>query len=53
MDWLGLSYDEFYRQSERTEIYKKYLEELIDKKIAYVSKEEVKEKGYCEADERC
>ena len=26
MTWLGLSHDSFYRQSERTDIYKKYLE---------------------------
>ena len=43
--WLGIPYDEFYRQSERTEIYKKYLEELIAKDLAYVSKEEPKEEG--------
>ena len=45
MGWLGFSYDEMYRQSERTEIYKKYLQELIDKELAYVSKEEVKKEG--------
>lgn len=43
--WLGLDYDEFYRQSERTEIYKKYLEKLIEEGKAYVSKEEVKKEG--------
>jgi glutamyl/glutaminyl-tRNA synthetase len=43
--WLGLSYDEFYRQSERTEIYKKYLKQLIDGGFAYVSKEEVVAEG--------
>ncbi len=43
--WLGISYDEMYRQSERTEIYKKYLQELIDNGSAYVSKEEVKKEG--------
>lgn len=45
LKWLKLPYSEFYRQSERTEIYKKYLKELIDKKIAYISREEPKEKG--------
>ncbi|MDP2788471.1 MAG: glutamate--tRNA ligase family protein [bacterium] len=44
-DWLGLHYDEYYRQSERTPIYKKYLEKLIREGKAYVSKEEVKEEG--------
>ena len=43
--WLGLSYDEFYRQSERGEIYKKYLKQLIDNGSAYISKEEPKEEG--------
>ena len=43
--WLNMPYKEFYRQSERTEIYKKYSKELIDKKLAYVSTEEPKEKG--------
>lgn len=43
--WLGFEYDEFYRQSERTDVYKKYLQKLIDEGKAYVSKEEVKEEG--------
>src|ERR1035437_103281 len=30
LKWLGLDYDELYRQSERTEIYKKYIQKLID-----------------------
>lgn len=33
--WLGLNWDEEYRQSERTEIYKKYLEKLIAEGKAY------------------
>ena len=41
--WLKMPYGEFYRQSERTEIYKKYLQKLIDQKIAYISKEEPQE----------
>lgn len=42
--WLGFSYDEYSRQSERGEIYKRYLEKLITEGKAYVSKEtEVKE----------
>ena len=45
LDWLGIKYDEFYRQSERTEIYKKYLQKLLDEGKIYVSKEEVKEEG--------
>ena len=43
--WLKMPYGEFYRQSERTEIYKKYLKNLLDQKIIYVSKEEPKEEG--------
>lgn len=45
LKWLKMPYREFYRQSERTEIYKKYLEKLIDQKVAYISKEEPKEEG--------
>ncbi|MCL4437633.1 glutamate--tRNA ligase, partial [Patescibacteria group bacterium] len=36
LKWLGLNWDEGpYRQSERTEIYKKYLQKLLDEKKAY------------------
>src|ERR1035437_2398297 len=45
MDWLGLTYDDFFRQSERLDIYKKYLKEMIHSGVAYVSKEEQKEAG--------
>src|SRR3989344_4919617 len=39
--WLGVEYDEGpFRQSERTDIYKKYLKQLIHDKHAYISKEE-------------
>ena len=44
-EWLGLKPDQFFRQSERTEIYKKYLEKMIADGSAYVSKEEIKEVG--------
>lgn len=37
--WLGITYDEMYRQSERIEIYTKYLEQLIADNKAYASKE--------------
>lgn len=43
--WLGITYDAFYRQSEREEIYKKYLKKLIEDGYAYVSKEEVTEEN--------
>lgn len=41
LKWLGFNFDEFYRQSEREDIYKKYLKKLIDEGKAYVSKETV------------
>ncbi len=41
LEWLGLKYDAFYRQSDRTEIYKKYIQKLIDSGHAYISKETV------------
>lgn len=39
LKWLGINWDEFYRQSERTEIYKKYLEKLLKEGMAYISEE--------------
>lgn len=44
-EWLGLKYDEFYRQSERTEIYKEHIQKLLDNGSAYISKEEPREEG--------
>jgi len=40
--WLGITWDAFYRQSERTDIYKGYLESAIKKGSVYLSKEESK-----------
>ena len=37
LTWLGLEYDEFYRQSDRTDMYKKYIQQLIASGHAYVS----------------
>ncbi|MFA6797211.1 MAG: glutamate--tRNA ligase [Candidatus Paceibacterota bacterium] len=45
LKWLGFEFDEFYKQSEREDTYKKYIEKLIKEDKAYVSKEEVKEEG--------
>src|SRR3989344_9032529 len=45
LKWLGLSWDEFYRQSERTEIYRAALSTLIDEGKAYVSEEESKKEA--------
>jgi glutamyl-tRNA synthetase len=39
LEWLGISWDEFVRQSERTDIYKSHLNKLIEEDKAYVSKE--------------
>jgi glutamyl-tRNA synthetase len=39
MEWLGLKWDKFYRQSERTENYKTALEKIIEQGKAYISKE--------------
>ena len=35
LQWLGLEWDEFYRQSEREKIYEKYLRKLLTEKFAY------------------
>ena len=35
LKWLGLNWDEFYKQSERLEIYKDYLEKLLKNDKAY------------------
>ncbi|MDP1625069.1 MAG: glutamate--tRNA ligase family protein [bacterium] len=43
LEWLGLEYDEMYRQSDRTDIYVEYLQKLIDDDKAYVSKEPAKD----------
>jgi len=40
--WLGLSPDDWYRQSDRMEIYKDYLQKIVNSGHAYVSKEESK-----------
>ena len=35
LDWLGISADEKFKQSERLPIYKKHVQTLLDKKIAF------------------
>lgn len=35
LKWLGIEWDELYRQSERREIYAKYLKKLLDEDLAY------------------
>ncbi|MBX4189531.1 glutamate--tRNA ligase [Candidatus Parcubacteria bacterium] len=38
-EWLGLKYDELFRQSERTEIYVSYVKKMLENGSAYISKE--------------
>ena len=35
LKWLGLEWDEEYKQSKRTNIYEKYIKKLLDEKKAY------------------
>lgn len=39
LSWLGMEHDEFYRQSERTEIYKEHIAKLIETGHAYEAEE--------------
>ncbi len=39
LTWLGISYDEFYRQSERTKVYREYIDKLLFAGSAYESEE--------------
>lgn len=43
LKWLGLSYDNFYRQSENLKDHTEALEKLIASGKAYISKEEAKD----------
>lgn len=43
LQWLGLEYDELYRQSDRVSEHTKALEKLIAEGKAYVSREEAKD----------
>ncbi len=42
LTWLGITWDAFYRQSERAQIYRGYLEKAINKGSMFLSKEESK-----------
>ncbi len=35
LQWLGFQWDEFYKQSERTQIYEEYLRKLLDENKLY------------------
>lgn len=37
--WLGIKADKLYRQSERSDLYKKYIAKMIADKTAYISRE--------------
>ncbi|MEK7213694.1 MAG: glutamate--tRNA ligase [Patescibacteria group bacterium] len=39
LEWLGIKYNKFFRQSDRTEIHKSYIKKLIDSGHAFISKE--------------
>lgn len=43
LEWLSLSYDELYTQSENVSSHTKHLEKLIEEGHAYISKEEAKD----------
>lgn len=43
LKWLGLSWDEFYRQSERADRYRELLEKIIREDKAYISQEPAKD----------
>ena len=48
LKWLGLDWDEFYRQSDRVEIHKDYLGKLLESGKAYYcfcSKDELEEQN--------
>jgi len=45
MRWLGLEWDEFYKQSERFDIYRQYAKKLLDEGKAYVEKRPESEGG--------
>jgi len=42
IEWLGFKYDELYKQSERGEVYKKYIEKMLVDGLVYESEEEGK-----------
>lgn len=45
LEWLGLKWDEFYRQSERTAVYVAYVKKMIASGTAYISKETTGERS--------
>ncbi|OHA40525.1 MAG: hypothetical protein A3G59_01980 [Candidatus Taylorbacteria bacterium RIFCSPLOWO2_12_FULL_47_20] len=45
LKWLSIKWDDLYKQSDRSEIYEKYLKKLVADGFAYISKEEKKTEG--------
>lgn len=45
LNWLGFTFDDVSRQSERTDVYRKHLADLIKNGNAYLSKEIPKNEG--------
>ncbi len=45
LEWLGITYDAFFRQSEHLDNHKVFLQQLIDDGKAYISSEESKEEA--------
>lgn len=45
LEWLGITYDGPYFQSERADIYKSYIQKLLDADAAYISDESETEGG--------
>lgn len=43
LSWLNLSFDAVYRQSERTEVYRRYLQKMLEEGTAYISSNEILE----------
>ncbi len=43
LEWLGLTHDKFYRQSENLDRHKFYIEKMLTEGTAYISKEEAKD----------
>ena len=41
LEWLGLKYDEFYRPSERGEIYRNYIETMLNNSSIYEADDKV------------
>ncbi len=45
LEWLGITWEAFYRQSDRKAIYRGYLERAIEKGTAFLSEEESKKEA--------